>query len=116
MKPAVRSKLYLLKNYPEGEFRQSIVIGRATVCLGIRRDALFIATIHVHKSLRGKGAGSVALKAVLSACDKFGAPCGLEVRPFDGNRSENRLRLWYEAHGFCATRGQYMKRQPRRAK
>lgn len=116
MKPSLKAKLNLLNSYPAGEFTQSIVIGKATVCLGLRRDALFIGTIHVHKSLRGKGIGSSALSVVLSVCDKHGAPCSLEVRPFDGNRSENRLRLWYESHGFYPTQGRFMKRQPRRVK
>lgn len=116
MKPAIRAKLELLNKYKAGEFTQSFVLGFATVCLGIRRDALFIASIHVHKLDRGKGHGQRALEAVLAVCDKHGCPCSLEVRPFSGNRSENRLRLWYEAHGFYITRGRYMKRQPRRVK
>jgi ribosomal protein S18 acetylase RimI-like enzyme len=116
MKPAIRAKLYLLKQHKEGEFTQSFVLGFATVCLGIRRDALFIASIHVHRLDRGKGHGQRALEEVLRVCDKYGCACSLEVRPFSGNRSENRLRLWYEKHGFYATRGQYMKRQPRRVK
>lgn len=116
MKAALKAKLELLNRYPAGEFNQSIVIGKATVCLGIRRDALFIGTIHVPKTLRGKGIGSHALIAVLLVCDKCGAPCSLEVRPFDGNRSSNRLRLWYGANGFYNTRGNYMKRQPRKVK
>lgn len=116
MKPAMRAKLYLLNNYKAGDFTQSFVLGYATVCLGIRRDALFIATIHVDKTQRGGGHGSKALKVVLETCDKYGCACSLEVRPFDGNRSENRLRLWYESHGFYPTRGRYMKRQPRRVK
>jgi GNAT superfamily N-acetyltransferase len=116
MKPATRAKLHLLNTHKPGDFTQSFVLGLATVCLGIRRDALYIASIQVPRDQRGGGHGTKALKIVTDACDKFGCPCSLEVRPFDGNRSENRLRLWYEAHGFYPTRGRYMKRQPRRVK
>jgi len=116
MKAAMRAKLDLLNGYKPGEFTQSFVLGCATVCLGIRRDALFIASIYVPKDQRGKGYGQRALKVVLDACDKRKCACSLEVRPFAGNRSENKLRLWYEANGFYPTRGQYMKRQPRRVK
>ena len=116
MKPATRAKLYLLHRFKAGDYTQSFVLGYATVCLGINRDALFIASIHVDKTVRGGGHGSKALKVVLETCDKYGCASSLEVRPFDGNRSENRLRLWYESHGFYPTRGRYMKRQPRRVK
>lgn len=114
MKPALRAKLYLLNNYPAGEITQSFVLGCATVGLGIRRDSLLLASLHVPRDQRGCGHGAKALRLVLEVCDKYGCPCSLRVRPYDGNRSENRLRLWYGAHGFYPTRGQYMKRQPRR--
>lgn len=116
MKPATRAKLYLLNEFKPGDFTQSFVLGHATVCLGIRRDALFIASIQVDRTIRGKGHGTKALKTVLAACDRYGCACSLEVRPFDGNRSENKLRLWYGKHDFYPTRGRYMKRQPRRVK
>lgn len=116
MKAATRAKLELLNKYKAGEYTQSFVLGAATVCLGIRRDALFLASIHVPKEERGKGHGQRALKALLSVCDKHECACSLQVRPFAGNRSHNKLRLWYEANGFYPTRGQYMKRQPRRVR
>lgn len=116
MRPATRAKLELLNSYKSGEFKQSFVLGPATVCLGLHRDALFIASLYVPNHLRGKGHGQRALKAILAACDKYNCACSLQVRPFAGNQSENKLRLWYEANGFYPTRGQYMKRKPRRVK
>lgn len=116
MKPALRAKLELLNGYEPGEFTQSFVLGDATVCLGLRGEALYLVSIHVHKESRGQGHGQRALSTVLQVCDKWGVPCSLRVRPFNGNRSENKLRLWYASNGFYPTRGQYMKRQPRRVK
>jgi GNAT superfamily N-acetyltransferase len=113
MNRAQRAKRELFEDYPPGDFKDSIAIGPATVCLRLHGDILFLTSIHVMKERRGEGHGGRALSAVLAACDKYRCVCRLEVRPFDGNRSKRKLFDWYGRFGFEPTSGAFMRRQPR---
>lgn len=90
------------------------------VMLGLRvRDGCVqISDLWVSPTLRGQGHGrSLLRETVIPMADAFGVPLRLRVCAFDRRRgtgmTDAQLRRWYQSLGFTATRGAWMRREPR---